>query len=56
MDKNRYSVPTRYTGLRVRGHISVTQVEIFHDGQRLATHLRLFGNNKRQLNPDHIWN
>jgi transposase len=53
VDKNRYSVPTRYAGLRVRVHLSVTQVEIFHDRQRLATHLRLFGNNKWQLNPDH---
>jgi len=53
VDKNRYSVPTRYVGLRVRVHLSVTQVEIFHDGKRLATHPRLFGNNKWQLHPDH---
>jgi hypothetical protein len=45
VDKNRYPVPTRYTGLRVRVHLSVTQVEIFHDGKKLARHLRLFGNN-----------
>lgn len=53
VDKNRYSVPTRYTGLRVRVHLTVMQVEIFHDGKRLATHPRLFGNNKWQLHPDH---
>jgi transposase len=53
VDKNRYSVPTRYTGLRVSVHLSVMQVEIFHDGKRLATHPRLFGNNKWQLHPDH---
>jgi len=53
VDKNRYSVPTRYAGLRVRVHLSVTQVEIFHDGKRLARHPRLYGNNKWQLDPDH---
>lgn len=53
VDKNRYSVPTRYAGLRVRVHLSVTQVEIFHDGKRLARHPRLYGNNKWQLEPDH---
>jgi hypothetical protein len=31
----------------------VAYLEIFHNGKRLATHLRLFGNNKWQLNPDH---
>lgn len=53
VDKNRYSVPTRYAGLRVRVHLSVTQVEIFHNGKKLARHLRVFGNNKWQLDPDH---
>ena len=51
VDKNRYSVPTRYSGLRVRVHLSVTQVEIFHNGKNLARHLRVFGNNKVAAGP-----
>jgi len=53
VDKNRYSVPTRYAGLRVRVVLAVMQVEIFYNGKKLATHPRLFGNNKWQLHPDH---
>ena len=53
VDKNRYSVPTFYAGLKVQVQLSVANLEIFHNGKRLATHLRLFGNNKWQLNPDH---
>jgi transposase len=53
VDKNRYSVPTFYAGLKVQVHLSVGHLEIFHNGKRLATHPRLFGNNKWHLNPDH---
>ncbi|HEY9074153.1 MAG TPA: hypothetical protein VIN67_08470, partial [Desulfobaccales bacterium] len=53
VDKNRYSVPTRYTGLKVKVHLAVACLEIFHNGKKLVTHPRLFGNNKWQLNPDH---
>jgi transposase len=53
VDKNRYSVPTRYAGFKVRVTLGVDRVDIFHDSKRIATHRRLFGNNKWQLNPDH---
>ncbi len=53
VDKNRYSVPSVYAGLRVQVQLSVTHVEIFSNGKKLARHLRLFGNNKWQLDPDH---
>ncbi len=53
VDKNRYSVPSRYVGLKVQVQMDVDRVELFHAGKRLATHLRVFGNNKWQLNPDH---
>ena len=36
IDKNRYSVPTRYAGLQVRSIIHVDRVEIFHGAQRIA--------------------
>lgn len=53
IDKNRYSVPSRYAGFRVRILLSVDRVEIFHGTRKLATHDRLYGNNKWRINPDH---
>jgi transposase len=53
LDKNRYSVPTRYVGLRVKAELGVDRVELFHAGKSIATHHRLFGNNKWQLKADH---
>ena len=53
VDKNRYSVPTRYAGFKVKVLLGVDQVEIFSGGKKLATHDRLYGNNKWRLNPDH---
>jgi hypothetical protein len=53
VDKNRYSAPTRYGGLRVRVVLYVERVEIFYGSQRIATHKRLYGNNKWQLDPMH---
>ena len=37
----------------MRVTLGVDRVDIFHEGKRIATHARLFGNNKWQLNPDH---
>jgi len=31
----------------------VDRVEVFYDGKRIATHSRLYGNNKWSLEPDH---
>jgi transposase len=53
VDKNRYSVPSRYAGFRVKVLLRVDRVEIFAGTKRLATHERLYGNNKWNLNPDH---
>lgn len=53
VDKNRYSVPTKYTGLPVNVQVSVDTVELFRSGHHLAHHVRLYGNNKWSLNPDH---
>ena len=53
LDKNRYSVPTRYVGLRVTAELGVERVELFHGGKRIAAHRRVFGNNKWQLTADH---
>lgn len=53
VDKNRYSVPSRYVGLKVRVQLGLDRIDLYHGGKRLATHARLFGNNKWQLAPDH---
>jgi transposase len=53
VDKNHYSVPVSYVGLKVRIELSIGQVDIFYDGRRIAGHERLFGNNKWQLDPQH---
>jgi len=53
VDKNHYSVPTRYVGLRVQAVMKVSEVELYRDRKRIATHKRLFGNNKWQLDADH---
>jgi transposase len=53
VDKNRYSVPTVYTGQRVSVLLGVDTVTISLRTRRLAVHRRLYGNNKWQLDPDH---
>lgn len=53
VDKNRYSVPTRFAGLRAQVVVYVDRVDIFQGTQRIASHRRLYGNNKWQLDPLH---
>lgn len=53
VDKNHYSVPTRYVGLRVQAVMKVSEIEIYSDRKRIATHKRAFANNNWQLDPDH---
>ena len=53
IDKNRYSVPSRYAGFRVKVLLHADRVEIFIGSKKLATHERSYGNNKWALNPDH---
>jgi transposase len=53
VDKNRYSVPSGYAGFKVKVLLHADRVEIFMGTKKLATHERLYGNNKWGLNPDH---
>lgn len=53
VDKNRYSVPSRYAGFKVSVLLHAERVDIFYRRQKLASHQRLYGNNKWSLNPDH---
>jgi len=52
-DKNHYSAPSGYRGMKVRGELSIDHVDLFYAGKRIARHERLFGNNKWLLEPDH---
>ena len=53
VDKNRYSAPTTYAGLKVQTLLYTDRVEIFHNGKKIARHSRVFGNNKWQMDPQH---
>lgn len=53
VDKNRYSVPTSYGGQEVSVSLGVDRVDIHIKSRHLASHKRLYGNNKWQLDPDH---
>lgn len=53
VDKNRYSVPASYAGRSLRVVRTVERVDIHSGKQLLASHCRLYGNNKWSLNPDH---
>ena len=53
VDKNRYSAPTTYAGLRVQTLLYTDRVEIFHNSKKIAVHSRVYGNNKWQLDPQH---
>jgi transposase len=53
VDKNRYSVPSRYAGFRVKVLLRADRVEIFTGMKKLTTHERLYGNNKWALKADH---
>jgi transposase len=53
VDKNRYSVPSRYAGFPVKVLLHANRVEMFFGTKKLTTHERLYGNNKWSLNPDH---
>lgn len=56
VDKNRYSVPTSYSGQDVSVLVGVAKVDIYLKKHQLATHERWYGNNKWQLEPDHYLN
>jgi hypothetical protein len=53
VDKNRYSVPSRYAGFRIKVLLHADRVEIFTGTKKLTVHERLYGNNKWRLDPDH---
>jgi transposase len=53
VDKNRYSVPSSYAHFKVSAILHVDRVEIFYGSKKIASHNRLYGNNKWSLLPEH---
>ena len=53
VDKNRYSVPSKFVGQSVTVLLGVDLVAIYLKGKKLAKHERVYSNNKWQLDPDH---
>ncbi|MCL5104957.1 MAG: IS21 family transposase [Armatimonadetes bacterium] len=53
LDKHFYSVPFHLTAARVEARLTATTVEIFHKGQRIATHIRSYQQGYFTTNPDH---
>ncbi|HZK26521.1 MAG TPA: IS21 family transposase [Thermoclostridium sp.] len=53
VERNRYSVPTRYVGKRVQVKIYPFKITASYKGEIIATHDRLFGRDKEYLNPYH---
>jgi transposase len=53
VDKNRYSVPTDYTGCQMNSELSVERVDIFYNRKLVASHKRVYGINKWCLEPLH---
>ena len=53
IDKNHYSVPLRYAGLKVKMVGYVDHVDIYYGSKKIASHKRVYGNNKWQLEPFH---
>lgn len=53
IDKNRYSVPSRYAGYPVKVQLLVDRIDIYFNGNKVASHPRLFNVNKWSLTPDH---
>jgi len=53
IDKNRYSVPYRYSGCQLTIAAAYDHIVIFSHNKEIARHRRLYNNNRWQLNPDH---
>ena len=53
VDKNRYSVPTAYAYFKVNVLLHVDRVEIFYGSKKIASHHRLYSNNKWSVEPEH---
>lgn len=53
VDRNRYSVPTRYVGKKVQVRVYPFEIIVSYKGEVIAEHDRLFGRDKEHLYPYH---
>jgi hypothetical protein len=51
--RNHYSVPPHYVGVTLEAVVSVDTIRLAYHHKEVATHERVYGNNKWQLNPLH---
>lgn len=53
VDRNHYSVPTQYVGLKLQVLLDVDRIQVCYRQQEVACHTRVYGCDKWQLQPDH---
>lgn len=53
VDRNRYSVPTAYVGRQCWAELGCEMVRLYADGRQIASHRRIFGNSRWQIDPLH---
>jgi transposase len=51
--QNRYSVPARLAGMKVRAQVGAREISIWHDGKVVATHERLAGRHGASAQLEH---
>jgi transposase len=51
--QNRYSVPARLAGMRVRAQVGAREIAVWHDGKVVATHERLAGQHGASAQLEH---
>lgn len=51
--QNRYSVPARLAGMKVRAKVGAREIAVWHDGKVVATHERLAGKHGASAQLDH---
>jgi transposase len=53
VDRNHYSVPTGYVGLKLQVLLDVDRLRLCYGQKEVACHERVYGSNKWQLQPEH---
>jgi len=54
IDKNHYSVPYNYVKInKCNIELFIDRVEVYYSGKKIASHRRVYGVNKWELNPHH---
>ncbi len=53
IDKNRYSVPTKYAYLKLRAVLKINRIELYYGNKKIAEHERLYNVNQWGIDPSH---